>query len=30
MQEIVTSGEDHNLSVLLRGEPKALRDWIER
>ncbi|MEY2428554.1 MAG: hypothetical protein QOJ40_1439 [Verrucomicrobiota bacterium] len=30
MQEIVTNGEDHNLSVLLRGEPKALRDWIER
>src|SRR5437660_4257679 len=30
MQEIVTSGDAHNLSVLLRGEPKALRDWIER
>ena len=25
-----TSEDDHNLSVLLRGEPKALRDWIER
>src|SRR5258705_4341909 len=25
-----TSPDVHNLGVLLRGEPKALRDWIER
>jgi hypothetical protein len=30
MQEIVNNGNVYSLSVLLRGEPKTLRDWIER
>jgi hypothetical protein len=30
MDATETSGDSQNLSVLLRGEPKALRDWIER
>ncbi|SRR5258706_4717896 len=30
MPETETSSDGRNLSVLLRGDPKALRDWIDR